>query len=661
MTSDGTHYESITAIHNGIQYTGEMVRASAWDASFGLPLVGDRYFRVVFLEAPAVLSASDIRDSRIAVYVPGPRTAGLERAEAQLRTMREAQGLHASESETRDALDSEVREIEERAVEEWTESFRHGHLVTAPPLTVDLEAVFEDGYWSAWGERIAVKLLARTYEESLIDAALIMGALRPDLDAPMLFEAVTGAQGDLSNFVMEAFAWALGIAQPASARTLDLSACPALNVIESAIGETRPGELGHLLAHEHGLTYPLATLFMLLFVSMGTHRLRLDRGHGMRARDGSVLGEDMISAQTLARLAWPTELWDWVESIEPMDSTAPEPTSYMAAMGLEELAQQPESERQAALRQWADDMGRSIDTVAEALAKLAAAQGRELDGAVSAEINIMRGLLSSEPLALPGLAESAYGSAGAFANAVKLWQAWRTALRHVAPLAEAVGFLGRATVDEDRSDLFMEREVLREQLLEPRLLSAPQQWGPLVEGFERFRRGYVAAYLRHHDEYHARMGALAHVMDEASAQASALARLNSLSELGAPVAADLPGLTAELRNEVIACGADPSAADIAEQVRCQACGIGLDGKAPVDEVNRLAGYVQEALGEQNRRLSTHIAHRLIQRDDQERLDRFIQVVEVSDLAGLAHVLDDELTSFVGALLREPASGDQKRG
>ena len=47
--------------------------------------------------------------------------------------------------------------------------------------------------------------------------------------------------------------------------------------------------------------------------------------------------------------------------------------------------------------------------------------------------------------------------------------------------------------------------------------------------------------------------------------------------------------------------------------------------------------------------------------DSQALVQVFQVVEVSDLAGLAHVLDDELTSFVGALLREPAGGDQKRG
>ena len=81
----------------------------------------------------------------------------------------------------------------------------------------------------------------------------------------------------------------------------------------------------------------------------------------------------------------------------------------------------------------------------------------------------------------------------------------------------------------------------------------------------------------------------------------------------------------------------------------------LDALPPAAEVEALAASVNEALSEQNARLARTVAHRLLKRETNERLDRFIQVVEVSDLSGLANVLDDELTAFVGELLREERS------
>ena len=128
-----------------------------------------------------------------------------------------------------------------------------------------------------------------------------------------------------------------------------------------------------------------------------------------------------------------------------------------------------------------------------------------------------------------------------------------------------------------------------------------------------------------------------------------------LPELGQPIAPDLPGLCEELRNVVLTCGAPLDADAIARDPVCPSCTLRLDAVPPTAEVEALAASVREALGEQNARLARAVAHRLLKREANERLDRFVQVVEVSDLSGLANILDDELVAFLGALLREERS------
>jgi hypothetical protein len=78
--------------------------------------------------------------------------------------------------------------------------------------------------------------------------------------------------------------------------------------------------------------------------------------------------------------------------------------------------------------------------------------------------------------------------------------------------------------------------------------------------------------------------------------------------------------------------------------------------APAREVGELASYINDALGEQNRRLAIRVAHHIIERPEHVDLDRFIQMVQISDLSGLANVLDDQVVAFIRGLLQPNAGG-----
>ena len=637
----GPTAQSVSAVYGGIRYAGELVRAAAWEPSLGSALDGDVYFKVVFLESPPPPPASDLRDGRIAVHVPGPPSPARQRAEAELRTLREAQAGYAAE--VGDALAAQAHEIEEQVVEEWASSFREGQVVASPQIDLDVAAVFASGYWSAWAERIGQALLARAYPALPVDAAKLGAPLRPGEDAPALFEAVRPEGSEIGSVALDAFGPALGIASTGRG-SVDLSRCAGVDLVVAEAEQHSGAALGHRLAHGLGLTYPLATFFALLSVQRGSTEVRLAPAHQLRLR-GGPLDTPRITADVVGDLAWPARFWPDVDGIGASGAADAEGTApYLDVLGVTD---------DIGLRRWLGTMSDGMLSITQHLAALAGAQGRELDAGELEALGRVRRLIDVGDAADIGArARELFGGVGPFRASMELWTSWRDGVAHAVALTGAIVLVERATVEDARRELSMEREALVSRLRDPALLTSPQQWPALAEASSRFLRAYAHAYVEHHDAYYMQMELLAHHMAGADTQARALARLNAVPELGNPVAPELPGLCEELRNVVRTCGAALDADIIAGAPVCTSCALRLDAVPPTAEVEALAASVGEALGEQNARLARAVAHRLLKREANERLDRFIQVVEVSDLSGLANIFDDELAAFLGELLRE---------
>src|SRR4030042_1949585 len=102
--------------------------------------------------------------------------------------------------------------------------------------------------------------------------------------------------------------------------------------------------------------------------------------------------------------------------------------------------------------------------------------------------------------------------------------------------------------------------------------------------FEPFRGRFRAALLAHHTGYWQAMRRLRLSLEDSEATVRALARLNSLEQLGQPLAED----AAVLRR------------------------------------------LSRALGQQMTRLSSQAVHRILARARGERMEQFLQVVQASD-------------------------------
>lgn len=643
----------ISAAHGGILYPGELVRAERWRPGLGAPLLADAYFRVVFLDVEP-RAPVEIADARIAVVVPGQATRSQQRMAADLRTLREAQATYAVAPGGLEATESQARALEERLVSEWAASYQRGHVMAEPPLEIDGRVVFADGYWSAWTERVGARLLARAYPRLPVDAHLLQAPLRPDLDAPVLFDAVNGGAGVTLDLALKTLGPALGLTSTAAPTTLDLGASQAVALAEAECDTSADAAtVGHRLAHVHGLTYPLATLVALLLVARGRHEVELRRGHGLRLRDGGALQQDHITPFTASALAWPRTFWQVAATVRRARSGAL--VRYLRALEPTAATEQiPADQQRAQAHAWLDAVSARLPHVSRTLTSLARAQGRERGGDEARRIAQLRELTDMPADGrFEDAVERVFGGHDGFAAAMELWRGWEQALDVEPALEQALRFLGRAVVPEERADLFMERQALIQRLADERLALAPHQWEGLVQAVRVFRGRYATAYLAHHDAYHTRMDLLSQQLADASRLASALARLNEITELGPAVSPQLPALVEESYNTVRACGARPSPLEIELEARCGACGVELGAEPPEATTAQLSGYVRQALTHQQDRLARWAAHRALSRDERARLDLFMDLLRVSDVSGLVNVLDDRVADFVREMVREP--------
>lgn len=138
-------------------------------------------------------------------------------------------------------------------------------------------------------------------------------------------------------------------------------------------------------------------------------------------------------------------------------------------------------------------------------------------------------------------------------------------------------------------------------------------------------------------------------LEEKESWVTALGRLNSLSALGEPLGAGLAGEYQGLLDRLRPCLARE--VPLEEGPYCSLCHLGLLMTLPQGEVEAFLEGLQRALQGQLHRLSRRVIGRIM---GQERsgLERFIQTVQVSDLSGLAQLLDDELLVFIRGLLEE---------
>ncbi|MBU2009224.1 MAG: hypothetical protein KJ624_05225 [Chloroflexi bacterium] len=204
-------------------------------------------------------------------------------------------------------------------------------------------------------------------------------------------------------------------------------------------------------------------------------------------------------------------------------------------------------------------------------------------------------------------------------------------------------------VELPEGEMALDRASLLEQLSPDYLLKSPHLWESIKALFDWLRSQYVPVYREHHRQYHQEISRMRARLEEKESWVMALGRLNSLSALGEPLGAGLAGEYLGLLEGLRPCPAVE--VPLKEGPCCSLCHLGLLMTLPQGEVEAFLQGLQRALQGQLQRLSRRVIGRIMAQPS-PRLERFIQAVQVSDLSGLAELLDEEVLVFIRGLLEE---------
>jgi hypothetical protein len=304
----------ITAVHLGIEYRGEVVRAARWSAGLGQALNSGSHFKIVLLQDSPKLDLPKIADRNIAVCVPESSPGRLaHRIIGEITVAKQAAYLTRRDVDAA-AINSALRErqddLENQLVTEESARFSEGNICVQDGPGPETAAIYRGSDPMAWMDSLASWLLARCYPSLPINTHTLAQPVCED-DISELFASIFGQPG-AGDGLLRSYGPALGLSSHESTGSYDPSDCPMFPLVQEKIGgETADfGELHHHLAHELGLTSCLASLYLTLFVhnERPEHQIQLVDGAALSMTDGGPLLGARLTPDLIPLVAWDGDL-----------------------------------------------------------------------------------------------------------------------------------------------------------------------------------------------------------------------------------------------------------------------------------------------------------------------------------------------------------------
>jgi hypothetical protein len=220
-------------------------------------------------------------------------------------------------------------------------------------------------------------------------------------------------------------------------------------------------------------------------------------------------------------------------------------------------------------------------------------------------------------------------------------------------LLHAREYLASVHIPEEATELRLDRAVAEEQLSFATIVRDPGRVPPMLRAIESFLRSYRASYIARHGRYWAETAGVHARLLEAEPRAAALARLNSLTEMGPPVGEMALEAIGELARESAGCEENDALDEaLRESPVCPGCALRLGQAAPAEAAAELLSRLDRALERQMSRLSSVAVRGLLERSDDPRIARFLRIVNASQLSSLVAIMDDQLTNYLRRFLLE---------
>ena len=652
-----------TVTHRAIEYPGDVIVADTVNPEWGMPLVGDACFRIVFYTVPRRIPASQIQDPRIAMAVPRrSRDPARESLSHEIRAIHEARERYVTrqDPETR-AVGVSLEEREASLVGELARqealSYSQGRVYAQTGLTIKPAEVFGEASVRSWVDRLVGELFLQAFPSLPLDHQELTAAVTPEVVQAVFRGLFQGDPDDLETAA--AFGPGLGLSRRDAPGTLDAQACRVVSIIQAEIvsrgGEMESQELLTLLCSKHGLNRGLATLYLLAFVLQGRGEVTLKPDHSIRTRDDEHFLSDRITWDLVTEVRFTHTMANELQTLRARpvaEWNAVVPYASVLVNGLHLTRDPAEIEQMDLL--FADalvELGRRLEDSRRMVAGLLIDLEESAEAALGAlhRLEVLcaaRGYREFHSQAV----NSGDGPSG-LREALDIYQRLER-LSDLAPeVARTRTYLDEMTFGRGHRELELKRDSTLARIWGDSLIANPSLWRSMEESFRLLLREYTSEYLSHHARYHEASAALVTSLESRRAQVEALSRFNEVPEFGGPLSAELPGRYRDLRASIRTCTTREEDISLDEAPLCRDCLLPLDEDLSRRDATRVMADLESALGEYNRRLSSEGVRRILADSTKEQLEQFIDLVQVSDLSALANVLDGDVLDFLCRFVR----------
>ncbi len=651
----------------GLEYCGEVIVALAFRPALGMPLPEGLDFRLVFFTMPRRIPVGQVRDTRIAMAVPRRALEQADGLSREAQAIREAQARYqATEDVAMQALARSMEEREQHLLREVARRhaalYAQGRIYTSQGLTIPAREVFFDDAMDAWANRLAAAILAQAHPSVPLDFAQFPRALDAS-SVPLLYHGLF--QGDSHGTeAARAFGPGLGLTRPDAPAVFNPQGCRVFPIIQDGLdqrdGQAPAGEVLDSLIRVHGLTRPLALLYLLAFVCHARAEATLKADHQARSVNGEPFLSDTITWDLVPEVAFSEALaGDLALLRQGASPTWNAALPYMALL-VPHLAQAHDprdiAEQERRLLDSLATLSRQAEATAAALAPLRQGDSTALVPGAE-DLEHLRAICAAGGyLEFHALALRHFGGPSALRKALGTF-AYLRQLADLAPaIARARRYLAGMTFGPGHEAMALERDALAARVDVDSLEFNPSLWGSIEQGVQGLRRRYAAAYSAHHASYHAEARRLRGKLEQGRLQLEAFLRLQDIPEMGGPFGTDLPERFKEVAAFLRACSLADQGLDLEEAPYCQVCLLPMGEDAPSGAVEHLLADLDAALREYHRRLGFHAAHQVLAEPSGQQLEKFIQLLHVADPSALGNVLDQEVVAFLRQFLRRQERG-----
>lgn len=647
----------------GLEYPGEVIVSESWNPTLGQRLPLDTYFRVIFLTTPRRLRQGTIQDPRIVAAVPrisSPDTKQSLRQE--LKGIRETKALYETGRSPdilsiRYSIEEREQAIQRELIRLDARSYSQGRLYCQSRLDLTPTEIFAGGGPEDWADRLASALLSRTYPMPLFDHSLFPSTLTSD-DIVALFRGLFQGDTQAVNLV-SSFASGLGLTKRDRPFSFNPEGSQFMEILRQELekrnGEMAVKEMVSFLRETCGLVAPLCTLYLLAFTRHMRSQIDLRTDYELISLIGKPLSTRVLTWDLIPEVSFTKNMaqgfqtiylktradWSSVLAYASLIVEGLEPTNVSAQVEAQE------DKLLGALFNIADRASMSMSRL-ESLA-------RSLKQLPENHLEVLAKL--HKTCSVTGYLEfylavqEAFESPSAFGQALQALESLEQLAGDASDIMRVHHYLLEATIGSGYDDLAIDKVSLISQIRFENFVYNTSLWLSLKAYFERFRSNYSEAYREHHALYHQESASLANRLERMRPQAKALDCFLSMPELGEQVGSGVPKQFEALTLSFKKCLLADEELILADVPVCQACFLRLDEKIPHQAVEQLAGELDRAMRHYNQILSSKAVQDLLAHPSKDQLEKFINLIQVSDLSTLGNVMDQGVIEFLRQYLR----------